>query len=88
MANHGHGGGHQGQYQAAAEDQLCVFGLIFILICLVSAFFSCIVGVIGTSRKPPQHHNYKEEDLIIPMWRYVDARKYSEESSSNSNILY
>ena len=66
-----------------SEDQIVrekfsIFGVIFVLICLVSALFSCIIRVISVKIAGKNKNRIYGE---IPC-------TYSEASSSNSHILY
>ena len=61
-----------------------LFGVIFIFICLISALFSCVVSNIA--RKSMKIFNNK--DILPIRYNRISLRKYSEVSSSDSNILY
>ena len=62
------------------SEKYAVFALIFMFICLVSGLFSCIVSSVARQGKK----NYSIDALPY----FIIPRKYSEESSSNSGILY
>ena len=55
---------------------LCLFGVIFVFIFLISALFSCLISAIGRSSK--------SKDFVL----VVRHRSYSEECTNNSNLLY
>ena len=57
---------------------VCLFGVIFVFIFLISALFSCLISVIGRSSK-------SDEDFVLVVVRH---RSYSEECTNNSNLLY
>lgn len=61
-----------------SEDK-AVFGVIFAFICLISALFSCLISFVARHKAKRRFHR---------PFQFPVARKYSEMSNSDSNILY
>ena len=68
----------ENSHEQKEDEKYAVFALIFVFICLISGLFSCIVSSVARQRQ--------KQFVTLPL--FVIPRKYSEVSSSNSNILY
>ncbi len=61
------------------RQDIAVFGVIFVFLCLISALFSCIVSRLARR---------KQSKIQALPFQECEERRYSEMTAQSTNILY